>query len=37
MKCSKCQAENPEAKNFCKECGAKLLKAVLNADLKSFL
>jgi DNA-directed RNA polymerase subunit RPC12/RpoP len=26
MKCSKCQAENPEAKNFCKECGAKLLK-----------
>jgi len=26
MKCPKCQAENPETKKFCYECGAKLLK-----------
>ncbi len=25
MKCQKCQAENPETRKFCKECGAKLL------------
>jgi membrane protease subunit (stomatin/prohibitin family) len=25
MKCPKCQAENPEARKFCKECGAKLI------------
>ena len=24
MKCSKCQAENPETRKFCRECGAKL-------------
>jgi hypothetical protein len=24
MKCPKCQMENPEAKKFCTECGAKL-------------
>jgi ribosomal protein L40E len=22
MKCPKCQAENPEGMNFCRECGA---------------
>jgi ribosomal protein L40E len=27
MKCPKCQVENPEAKRFCRKCGAKLLKA----------
>jgi hypothetical protein len=26
MKCPKCQAENPETKKFCCECGAKLSK-----------
>jgi class 3 adenylate cyclase len=26
MKCPKCQAENPETKKFCYECGASLLK-----------
>ncbi len=25
MKCPKCQFENPEARKFCRECGAKLL------------
>ncbi|MBC8466777.1 MAG: zinc ribbon domain-containing protein [Deltaproteobacteria bacterium] len=25
MKCSKCQADNPEKRKFCRECGAKLL------------
>jgi hypothetical protein len=25
MKCPKCQSENPEARKFCRECGAKLL------------
>ncbi|MFH1953310.1 MAG: adenylate/guanylate cyclase domain-containing protein [Pseudomonadota bacterium] len=25
MKCSKCQADNPETRKFCRECGAKLL------------
>jgi len=30
MECPKCQAENPETRRFCNECGAKLLeKAVL--------
>ena len=24
MKCPKCQTDNPEGKNFCRECGAKL-------------
>jgi rRNA maturation endonuclease Nob1 len=24
MKCQKCQAENPETKKFCKECGSPL-------------
>ena len=24
MKCSKCKAENPETKKFCRKCGAKL-------------
>ena len=24
MKCPKCQTENPETKNFCRKCGAKL-------------
>jgi class 3 adenylate cyclase/tetratricopeptide (TPR) repeat protein len=27
MKCQKCQAENPETKKFCRECGAKLTLA----------
>ncbi len=26
MKCPKCQAENPETRKFCRECGAKLLQ-----------
>jgi len=26
MKCPKCQAENPEVKKFCTECGTKLFK-----------
>jgi len=25
MKCPKCQAENPDKRKFCRECGAKLL------------
>jgi len=25
MKCPKCQADNPETRKFCRECGAKLL------------
>ena len=27
MKCTECQAENPETKKFCRKCGAKLLLA----------
>jgi len=26
MKCPKCQAENPQTRKFCRECGAKLLQ-----------
>ncbi len=30
MKCPKCQTENPEAKRFCRECGAELLLVCWN-------
>ncbi|MFC1783868.1 zinc ribbon domain-containing protein [Planctomycetota bacterium] len=29
MKCPKCQSDNPDTKEFCGDCGAKLVKVSL--------
>jgi class 3 adenylate cyclase/tetratricopeptide (TPR) repeat protein len=36
MKCLKCQIENPEAKKFCRECGAKLAVACPQCSAEIF-
>jgi class 3 adenylate cyclase/tetratricopeptide (TPR) repeat protein len=35
MKCPKCQTENPEARKFCSECGAKLLSICPQCGFKN--
>ena len=35
MKCPKCQAENPEVKKFCTECGTKLSKTLPEVQWRS--
>ena len=35
MKCPKCQAENPETRKFCRECGAKLVQACPNCGCEN--
>jgi class 3 adenylate cyclase len=35
MKCPKCQAENPETRKFCRECGAKLVQVCPNCGCEN--
>jgi len=37
MKCPKCQAENPQIRKFCRECGAKLIVACPQCGFENLL